>query len=161
VRDSSLSACTQAVIAAEVGQVELAYGYLAEAALMDLDDLEHNTRDGLHIASLAGAWIGTVAGLGGMRDHSPTLSFKPRLPEALTRIAFRLNFRGRRLLVEVRPEQATYRLVHGEPLRIAHYGETGTVSGERPLARPIPPAPARPAPQQPAGRAPASRRPPR
>ena len=36
---------------------------------MDLDDLEHNTRDGLHIASLAGTWIGLVAGFGGMRDH--------------------------------------------------------------------------------------------
>ena len=46
VRDSSLSACTQAVIAAEVGQLELAGDYLAEAALMDLDDLEHNTRTG-------------------------------------------------------------------------------------------------------------------
>ena len=57
VRDSSLSACTQAVMAAEVGYVELAYDYLAEAALVDLDDLNHNTRDGLHIASLAGAWI--------------------------------------------------------------------------------------------------------
>ena len=54
VRDSSLSACTQAVIAAEVGHLELAYDYFAEAALMDLHDLEHNTRDGLHIASLAG-----------------------------------------------------------------------------------------------------------
>ena len=50
VRDSSLSACTQAVIAAEVGHLDLAFDYLAEAALMDLDDLEHNTRDGLHIA---------------------------------------------------------------------------------------------------------------
>ena len=45
------------MIAAEVGHLDLAYDYLAEAALMDLDDLEHNTRDGLHIASLAGAWI--------------------------------------------------------------------------------------------------------
>ena len=63
VRDSSLSACTQAVIAAEVGHLDLAYDYLGEAALMDLDDLEHNTRDGLHIASLAGAWIALVAGL--------------------------------------------------------------------------------------------------
>ena len=34
VRDSSLSACTQAVMAAEVGQLELAYDYFAEAALM-------------------------------------------------------------------------------------------------------------------------------
>ena len=36
---------------------------------MDLHDLHHNTRDGLHIASLAGAWIALVAGFGGMRDH--------------------------------------------------------------------------------------------
>ena len=36
---------------------------------MDLHDLEHNTRDGLHIASLAGTWIALVAGFGGMRDH--------------------------------------------------------------------------------------------
>ena len=69
VRDSSLSACTQAVIAAEVGHLDLAYDYACEAALMDLHDLEHNTRDGLHIASLAGAWIALVAGFGGMRDH--------------------------------------------------------------------------------------------
>jgi alpha,alpha-trehalose phosphorylase len=32
--------------------------------LMDLDDLEYNTRDGLHLASLAGAWIVAVAGFG-------------------------------------------------------------------------------------------------
>ena len=83
VRDSSLSACTQAVVAAEVGHLELAYDYFGEAALIDLDNLEHNTRDGLHIASLAGAWIVAVAGFGGMRDHDGTLSFAPRLPERL------------------------------------------------------------------------------
>ena len=63
MRDSSLSACTQAVIAAEVGHLGLAYDYFAEAALIDLGNLEHNTRDGLHIASLAGTWIVAVAGL--------------------------------------------------------------------------------------------------
>ncbi|HEX4204335.1 MAG TPA: hypothetical protein VHZ51_09100 [Ktedonobacteraceae bacterium] len=68
VRDSSLSAAaTQRVIAAEVGQLQLAYDYLGEAALMDLDDLEHTTHDGLHIASLAGTWTMLVAGFGGMR----------------------------------------------------------------------------------------------
>jgi len=36
VRDSSLSACTQAVIAAETGHLDLAYDYLGEAALIDL-----------------------------------------------------------------------------------------------------------------------------
>src|SRR5436190_23103580 len=79
VRDSSLSACTQAVMAAEVGHLELAYDYLGEAALMDLDDLEHNTRDGVHVASLAGTWIALVVGLGGMRGHHGDLTFAPRL----------------------------------------------------------------------------------
>jgi alpha,alpha-trehalose phosphorylase len=161
VRDSSLSASTQAVIAAEVGLVELAYDYLAEAALMDLDDLEHNTRDGLHIASLAGAWIGTVAGLGGMRDHGGMLRFAPRLPEAITRVAFRLSFRGRRLLVDIGDQQVTYTLAEGEPLEVVHHGDPATIEPGRPLRRPIPPAPEREAPTQPARRAPIRRRPPR
>ena len=83
VRDSSLSACTQAVVAAEVGQLELAHEYLAEAALMDLRDLERNTRDGMHMASLAGAWIALIQGFGGMRQTPDGLTFAPRLPERL------------------------------------------------------------------------------
>ena len=79
VRDSSLSACTQAVIAAETGHLDLAHDYLGEAALMDLRDLEHNTRDGLHIASLAGTWTALVAGLGGLRVRNGRLRFAPRL----------------------------------------------------------------------------------
>ena len=101
VRDSSLSACTQAVIAAEVGHLELAYDYFAEAALMDLENLEHNTRDGLHIASLAGTWVAAVAGFGGMRDHDGVLSFAPRLPERLMRLSFGMCFRQRILKVKV------------------------------------------------------------
>ncbi|MHB8695931.1 MAG: glycoside hydrolase family 65 protein [Solirubrobacteraceae bacterium] len=157
VRDSSLSACTQAVLAAEVGHLELAYDYLAEAALMDLDDLEHNTRDGLHIASLAGTWIGAVAGFGGMRDHDGSLSFAPRLPQALTRLGFRLCFRGRRLLVEVTHEDATYSLLEGVPLDLVHHGKHARVDAQRPLTRPIPPLPARETPSQPPGRSPARR----
>jgi alpha,alpha-trehalose phosphorylase len=158
VRDSSLSACTQAVIAAEVGWLELAYDYFAEAALMDLDNLERNTRDGLHIASLAGAWIVAVAGFGGMRDHDGTLSFKPRLPERLTRLAFGISFRERRLRVEVAHDQARYTLRQGSPLQIAHHNEPITVTAGQPLSLPIPELSAGEAPKQPAGRSPARRR---
>ena len=158
VRDSSLSACTQAVVAAEVGHLELAYDYLSEAALIDLDDLQHNTRDGLHIASLAGTWIGAVAGFGGLRDHDGTLSFAPRLPQALSTLTFRITYRGRRLRVAVLPEQATYTLIAGPPLDIVHHGTAATVPPGRPLTRSIPSPPASDAPTQPRGRAPARRR---
>jgi len=160
VRDSSLSACTQAVLATEVGQLELAYDYLCEAALIDLDDIQHNTRDGLHIASLAGTWIGAVAGLGGLRDHDGVLRFMPRLPQALTRLTFRICFRGRRLLVEVDHKQASYSLLQGAELEIVHYGKQATVHTERPLVRRIPALHAGEAPSQPAGRAPERRGPP-
>jgi alpha,alpha-trehalose phosphorylase len=150
VRDSSLSASTQAVIAAEVGHLELAYDYLSESALIDLDDLQHNTRDGLHIASLAGTWIGAVAGFGGMRDHDGVLSFAPRLPQALSRLAFRLCYRGRRLLVEIGHDKATYSLLEGSSLEIVHHGSEATVDAHSPLRRSIPAS-------QPPGRAPQRR----
>jgi alpha,alpha-trehalose phosphorylase len=157
VRDSSLSACTQAVIAAEVGHLELAYDYFGEAALMDLHDLERNTRDGVHIASLAGTWIAAVAGFGGMRDHGGELTFAPRLPQRLERLTFRLLFRGRRLKVEATKAEATYVLLDGEPLEIGHHGATITVSTTEAVTRPIPAPPDRPTPTQPLGRAPARR----
>src|SRR4051795_13147047 len=111
VRDSSLSACTQAVMAAETGHLDLAHDYLGEAALMDLGDLEHNTRDGLHIASLAGAWTALVAGLGGMRVLKGRLEFTPRLPGGITRLIFRIRFRGRRLKIHITAEEAVYELL--------------------------------------------------
>jgi len=158
VRDSSLSACTQAIIAAEVGHMELAYDYFGEATLIDIDDLEHNTRDGLHIASLGGAWLAAVAGFGGMRDHDGALTFRPRLPTELTRLAFGLAFRGRKLRVEVDHKQATYSLAAGDPLEIRHHGEPITVRAHKAQKRAIPPLPPREAPHQPKGRAPAHRR---
>jgi alpha,alpha-trehalose phosphorylase len=157
VRDSSLSASTQAILAAEMGHLDLAYDYLAEAALMDLDDLEHNTRDGLHIASLAGTWNAIVAGFGGMRDHDGSLTFSPRLPEAISRLAFRLTFRGRLLLVEIKPDRAIYSLLEGPPLEISHHGDRATVESGRPVTLPIVALVERETPTQPHDRAPARR----
>ena len=158
VRDSSLSACTQAVMAAEVGHLELAYDYFAEAALVDIADLNQNTKDGLHIASLAGAWSSVVNGFGGMRDYEGRLAFSPRIPPALTRLSFRLAYRGRRIQVEVRDGEATYTLTEGEALGISHHGDRVTVEPDTPLTLRIPPAPQRPEPRQPPGREPRRRR---
>ena len=159
VRDSSLSACTQAVIAAEVGQLELAYDYFGEAALIDLEDLEHNTGDGVHIAALTGAWSAAVAGFGGMRDHGGELSFAPRLPSALTRLTFRLRTKNASLLVEISPDRARYSVIDGQELKIRHHGRAVTVKPGKPVTRSIPKLKAGPPPAQPAGRAPERRTP--
>ena len=157
VRDSSLSPCTQAVIAAEVGHLELAFDYLAEAALMDLQDREHNTKDGLHIASLAGAWTALAMGFGGMRAGRDGLSFHPSMPPGLAKLSFRMRYRGRILRVVIREGAATYSLIAGDPLPITHHGHPLTVGPDEttldiPAVKPLPP------PSQPAGRVPQSRR---
>jgi alpha,alpha-trehalose phosphorylase len=157
VRDSSLSACTQAIVAAETGHLDLAYDYLGEAAFVDLHDLAHNTKDGLHMASLAGGWLALVCGFGGFRDHGGTLRFAPRLPEPLERLCFRLGWRGSRLRVDVVPKEATYAVETGEPLEIVHHGETLAVRPGESATRPIPPAPRRDRPRQPPGREPRRR----
>ncbi|MDH6463559.1 alpha,alpha-trehalose phosphorylase [Micromonospora sp. A200] len=158
VRDSSLSACTQAVMAAEVGHPELAHRYLREAALMDLHDLNENTRDGVHMASLAGAWIALVSGFGGLRDHDGKLSFSPRLSSRLSRLEFSLQWRSLRLRVDVRPHQTTYSLRNGGPdtvVELHHHGEKITVTSSLPVTVPVPtPDPPGPAPEQPPGRSP-------
>jgi alpha,alpha-trehalose phosphorylase len=157
VRDSSLSACTQAVIAAEVGQINLAYDYLGEAALMDLQDLENNTRDGVHMASLAGSWIALVAGFGGMREIGAQLWFKPRLPPSMTKVSFGLCWRGQTLRVTVRPKDTTYTLDGGKPFDIRHNGDTVRITPDQPETRANADFTTGPRPMQPPGREPGRR----
>jgi alpha,alpha-trehalose phosphorylase len=157
VRDSSLSAGIQAIVAARVGHVDLAFDYIAEAALTDLHDLKGSTRDGLHLGALAGARMACVAGLCGLRRVGGLPWFEPRLPTGITRVAVPLAFSGRRLYVDVAPEAATYSLDPGDdPLPIFHWGERVTVQG--PMSLPMPPPEDLPRPRQPEGRAPHRRR---
>src|SRR5207245_185787 len=125
----------------------------AEAALTDLQNLQKNSGLGLHIASLAGGWTVAVAGFGGLRDHDGALSFAPRLPSRITRLAFRVLYRGRYLQVAIEHDRATYRLTEGDPLDIRHHGREVTVD-HADLVLDIPPAPKVEPVHQPPGAAP-------
>lgn len=159
-RDSSLSACTQAVMCAEVGHLELAHAYTYEAAMIDLRDLHANTRDGLHIASLAGAWTALVAGFGGLRDDEGVLALDPHLPDGISCLRFRLRWKGFRLTVDANHTGVTYTLRDGPDaqLNIRHAGRTIMLSTREastvPIRRRIPKLPP---PLQPPGREPARR----
>ncbi|WP_354638684.1 glycoside hydrolase family 65 protein [Kitasatospora camelliae] len=156
VRDSPLSACGQAVLAAETGHTALAYDYLAECLLVD--PASPDLAEGLPTAVPAGGWIAVVAGLGGMRHHGDTLSFAPRLPDRLGRLAFTLCFQRRVLRVEVVAGSAEYTLLEGPDLDLWHHGEPFTASRQAPERLAIPPA-AEPLPVvQPYGRRPVRRR---
>jgi alpha,alpha-trehalose phosphorylase len=160
VRDSSLSACIQAVICAEVGHLGLAHDYAYEAALIDLHDIHHNSRDGLHVASLAGAWVALVAGFGGLRDTDGKLSFDPQLPPDINRLCFNLRWQGLKLKVDVGHTEATYSLSDATEGSIAfrHDADELTLSAGTSITRTITPVtPMLPRPVQPVGREPGAR----
>ena len=104
---------------------ELAHDYTYEAALIDLRDLHDNTEDGLHMASLAGAWTALVAGFGGLRDDEGILALDPHLPDGIERLCFRLRWRDFRLTVDAGHDEVTYTLRDGPDatLTIRHAGE--------------------------------------
>ncbi len=132
--DSSLSASIQAIVAAEVGYLDLARKYAAYGAMMDLNDVAGNVRDGAHIASMGGTWMAVVYGLGGLRDWNGELRFSPKRPQQAGGISFPLRVRGRKLEVDITREAATYTLAEGDDLTVWHEGEEISLTRDNPTS---------------------------
>jgi beta-phosphoglucomutase len=130
--DSSLSPSVQAVAAAELGQLDHAYRYFMRTARMDLDDVNGNTAHGVHIAAMAGAWMGLVAGFAGLRDDDGSLRFAPRLPAHWRRLAFRLGVGDSILRVVITPHEAAYTLEAGPPITLHHFTDAVAVRPDQP-----------------------------
>ncbi len=137
--NSSLSSCVEAIIAAEVGDIDKSIRYGMAALLMDLADVGGNVKDGCHIASMGGTWMMLAYGLGGMRDNDGTLSFWPRrAPEDNAILRFPVTYRGQMLEIEIGQEKVEYALRGGECLVIRHEAEEIQLTREQPLAvRPV------------------------
>jgi alpha,alpha-trehalose phosphorylase len=138
--DSSLSPCVQAIIAAEVGEMDLAEQYLNQAAYIDLGDGWANTADGAHVAAMGGVWAALVYGFGGMRDHNGAMSFDPRMNGAWEALRFCLTWRGRQVEVEIRHETARFSLRSGEPMPIEVRGVEYHLTTDEPLVVELTPA---------------------
>ena len=137
--DSSLSSCVEAIIAAQIGDMDKAFRYGIAALLMDLADVGGNVKDGCHIASMGGTWMMLTYGFGGMRDHDGTLSFWPRrAPEENAIFRFPVTYRGQLLEVEISSDNVEYALREGERLVIRHETEAVELTRDNPVAvRPV------------------------
>ena len=125
--DSSLSMAVFSILANEIGNVKTGYDYFMSSARLDLDDMHHNTKDGLHMANMAGTWTGLVRGFGGMRSGNGKLSFAPVCPPQWQGYSFRVSYRGRSIQVDVNADGASYKLLSGEPIEISSFGTTITL----------------------------------
>ncbi len=123
VHDSTLSASTFAVLAAEVGHVEKAYRYFTEGLRVDLDDLHANTSHGAHMAAMAGSWLALAWGFGGMRIRHGGIVFDPVLPSAWRGYRYAMTWKNRCITVAVDATAAHYTLTRGAPLGVEHAGQ--------------------------------------
>lgn len=128
--DSTLSACVQGIMAAEVGYSREALAHFTNAAFIDLDDSHGNTIDGVHIASTGGVWSSLVCGFAGLRDQGPVPFFDPRLPASWDGLSFHLRIRGRLLQVTLDAGALTIAVQDGEPLEVDVRGQLLTVGSE-------------------------------
>ena len=133
--DSSLSACVQSIIAAEVGHDRKAVAYFRYALLMDLADIAGNVSDGVHIASAAGVWLALVFGFGGLRDFDGAVRISPRLPSDWISLGYSVRIRGRQLRVRLTHEQETYLVDEGDALEVSIRGERHVLEPGVPLVR--------------------------
>lgn len=116
--DSSLSACVQAVAAAQIGYEQHAVHYFREALFVDLADTHGNASDGVHIASAGGVWGAVVFGFAGMFDTGVSLRFSPSLPSAWSAMSFRIERHGSKMVVELDPTGCTVNVIAGPPVPI-------------------------------------------
>ena len=126
---SSLSRGMHALVAARLGEMDLATRYFQETAATDLADISDGSAGGVHIAALGGLWQAAVFGFGGLSLRADALGLDPRLPPAWRTLGFHTHWRGR--LVRIRIDQAADEisadLVTGEPMPLVLRGQRHTL----------------------------------
>ncbi len=123
VHESSLSPCVHSILAAEIGELDKAVEMYQRTARLDLDDLNNDTHDGLHITSMAGSWLSIAHGFAGMRTVEG-LAFAPFLPACWQGYAFTIVYRSRCIRMDVQQKAVTLSLLEGEPLDVTLWGQS-------------------------------------
>lgn len=98
---SSLSGAMHAMVAARLGDSELALRYFQQAVAIDLSDNHTAIASGLHMAALGGTWLTAVFGFAGLSLHNEGIAFNPKLPTSWRTLKFGVHWRGRRLRLHI------------------------------------------------------------
>lgn len=123
--ESSLSPAIHSILASRLGEDAKAFEYASYASRLDLDDYNNNTNEGLHITSMAGAWMNLVYGFAGLQSDGPLLSFTPACPEKWKSFTFRLTVNETDLLTVCTTHgNATFTMSAGASTTIMVCGET-------------------------------------
>jgi len=103
---SSLSACAYALVAADIGELNLAYKYFMKTATVDLCG---NTKQylgslyigGTHPAANGGAWMTAVFGFAGLSYGEDVITINPQIPDKWRKVKFKFLCKEQKYEVSV------------------------------------------------------------
>ena len=134
--DSSLSACIFSIVAAKLGLEDKAFKYFGNSAMLDLLNLQKNTKDGIHTANMGGNYMAIVYGFGGFRLKEGGISFAPILPKKWAGYRFRVRYQDSRIIIHVGKEKCTFFLEVGEAKKLTVYGKEYLLENSLTVHRP-------------------------
>ncbi|GHV40425.1 maltose phosphorylase [Clostridia bacterium] len=94
IHESSLSPSIHSILSARLGKVSEAVKFFGFATRLDLDNYNRNAGEGLHMTSIAAAWMNIVFGFAGLSVDGAEISVKPSLPPSWKRLEFNVKHRG-------------------------------------------------------------------
>lgn len=128
IHESSLSPSVHSILAEELGKEKEALDFFGFATRLDLDDYNRNTSEGLHMTSIAAAWMNIVYGYLGLRSDKEELSVNPSLPSRWKHYSVKITYHGSLLRFDVYPKKL---LIHneGKPVEVNLYHKKVLLDG--------------------------------
>ena len=134
--DSTLSECVFCIQASRLGYADKAYRYFLDSSETDLEDKHGNTKDGLHIANLGGAYLALIMGFSGLSiTHDGLLSFKFHPFGKVKGYHFRLTCDDCLLKADVNKNQVCLSLISGKSLSVKVNGELYCINSSQTIVK--------------------------
>ena len=134
IHESSLSPSIHSIFASELGKDKEALDFFSFATRLDLDDYNRNTLEGLHMTSIAAAWMNIVYGFLGLRSDKAEIEMSPRLPSRWHKYAVNIYYQNRKIRVSVHQNRVHFSL-KGEPITLKVYGKPLLITDELVIER--------------------------
>lgn len=130
IHESSLSPSIHSILASEIGKHKEAFDFFKFATRMDIDNYNRNTGEGLHITSIAAAWMNIVYGFGGMRSDGDILTFNPSIPDKWNTFSFRVLYKETIVSLEIDKEKVLLKVKGEKKLTIKLYDKIYEVNAD-------------------------------
>ena len=128
VHESSLSPSIYSIMASRIDRIDKAYELYLRTARLDIDDINKEVKEGLHITSMAGTWLSIVEGFAGLKVKQQKLYLNPLIPDAWQLYSLMIRFRNKLLKISISQGKAEVHNLSDKQVCITVKGEEKTIN---------------------------------